>query len=177
MKCLMKNTDGSNVPVDGKLMDKETKVEIEHMELKTFRTPVWRICPVCGENIIFEKIERIKNGKKVSEEMVRKSDHYVKKCIGKILTQRLLDAGWTDTNNTCSQCEHFFLKWYCDGDTVTYCTNPKFTFKKTDRIVEFQDEMENSTEYICKPKTYKPARTIYAWTYEDGTCEEFERKK
>lgn len=153
----------------------EEKSTVDIVTLKTIRTPVWRICPVCHEDVIFEKIERIKNGKKVSEELIKKSKHTVRKCIDKIQTEKKSDAGWTDVVDTCSQCGFFVSIYHCGGDTITYCTNPNFVFESTDEIAAFQKEVDKM-DYIMKPKTYEPARTIYAWIYEDGMCNEFERE-
>lgn len=155
--------------------DGKRKAEVE--TLKFIRTPLLKGCPVCGEAMSFIILERTRNGKRISKETLKDKNevHSVKKCIRKWQNEQKEDGGWNEEAEICRNCEYYVNDYICSSE-IQYCTHPDYTFEKSSKVMAFQREYE-AMDWVSKPRSYAPAKTVYAYTNGTGSCDKFEREK
>lgn len=150
--------------------------EVDITTIKTIRTPLTRICPVCHEDILFDKVEKIKNGKKISEKFIKKSKHSVRSCIRNWQSEKLEEAGYIENAEICETCDHYVVDYYCSSE-YRYCNNPDFTFTKTEEMIEFQKKFDRGEYNQDAKRGYMPFDKCKPYVDEAGRCDEYERRK
>lgn len=154
---------------NGELKPKTTTITI-------VRTPFQLPCPVCEVMIRFMEIGHYKDGElqHAENKKAKGERHSVRECIRDRQIALKKEAGWNQEAEICRNCERFYTDYYCSSEEW-YCTHPDFVFEKDDDVIEFQKRYERM-DFVTKPRTHEPARTIYAYTERNASCDKFERK-